>query len=260
MADLTDVEDHLVNAVSAAIYPNSTANPSVAGIDAMVYVGYPVPPQLDADLDPANPNPRAHITVNFLMDRDVSNILNGWQTVNINPPTLILTVNETAGTITVAGTVSTPQNCAIKVNSVTYHYAVQQNDTLQTIAANIAAIIPNATASLTVITIPNVYQLIARLGKTGQSINAVGQEQAIFRKAFSRAIQNYLNTNYRFNLPDTTGANISYKNSTQFDTYQKTIIYRRDLMYQVTYYTTLTSDYYTITDTPVNITNAPYID
>jgi hypothetical protein len=271
MADLTDVENYLVNTIAAAIYPDGTDEPSVAGIDAMVYAGSPSPSQLDADFSPSNTSVRAHITVNHLMDRDASDLLNGWQTVSINSPTLTLTVDDIANTITVGGVVSSPQNCAIKVNAIVYHYAVQIGDTLETIATNIAALIPNASALLTVITIPNAYLLITRVGKTGRAINAVGQQQAVFkisvlapsyiyRMSFSKAIQSYLDNNYRFVLPDTTGANMVYKNTRQFDDYQKTIIYRRDLMYQVTYYTTIERDFYTIIDTPINISYVPEIN
>lgn len=270
MADLTDVENYLVNAVSMAVYPNGTSNPSVAGINAMVYAGYPTPPQLDADFSPTNPSPRAHININFLMDKDSSNILNGWQTTNINAPTLTLTVNLQLGTITVGGIVSVPENCAITVNTKIYTYSVQSFDTLFSIAYNIAALIPNATVLDNVVTVPNAYLLLARIGSTGTAINAVGQQQAVFkitvlapsnayRTAFSAAIQGYLDANYRFTLPDTTGANLVYKTSKKFDEYQKTIIYRRDLMYQVTYYTTIQNTFYTIVDPVVNISDAKSI-
>jgi hypothetical protein len=270
MADLTDVENYLVNAITTAIYPNGSNNPSVAGIDAMVYAGNPVPSQLDIDLSPDNLVQRAHITVNFYMDKDASNLLDGWQTVTINMPSLTLSVNENAGTITVGGTVSTPINCVIKVNKLIYRYAVQQADTLQTVAANIAALIPNASSVSNVITVPNAYQLIAHTGSVGTAINAVGQQQAVFRitvlapsfiyrTAFSKAIQGYLDENYRLTMPDSTGANMSYKGTRQFDAYQKTFIYRRDLMYQVTYYTVLEREFYTITDTPINVSYVPEI-
>jgi hypothetical protein len=270
MADLTDVENALVSMVTTAVYPNSTASPSVAGIAAMIYAGNPVPDQLDTDFSPTNIAPRAHINVNFLMDRDASDLLDGWQVRTISTPSLTLTVDNATSTITVGGTVSVPINCAIKVNAVVYRYAVQQADTLQTVATNIAALIPFASVVGTVITVPNAYQLITKTGSIGTAINAVGQQQGVFkitvlapsfiyRTAFSKAIKGYLDANYRLTMPDSTGANMSYKGMRQFDTYQKTIIYRRDLMYEVTFYTTLVNNYYTIVDTPVNTTYVPNI-
>src|SRR5690242_4735388 len=50
MADQSDVEDALVELVSAALYPNGTSAGSVPGPDCRVYRGWPNSAALDADL------------------------------------------------------------------------------------------------------------------------------------------------------------------------------------------------------------------
>ena len=50
MADQSDVENALVNLVSAALYPNGTDEVSVPGPDCRVYRGWPNSAALDTDL------------------------------------------------------------------------------------------------------------------------------------------------------------------------------------------------------------------
>ncbi|WP_287496907.1 hypothetical protein [Pandoraea sp. CB10b_02] len=50
MADITEVAQALVDVLAQAAYPNGTAQPSVGNCPILIYQGWPVPQQLEADL------------------------------------------------------------------------------------------------------------------------------------------------------------------------------------------------------------------
>lgn len=50
MSDLSDVSNALVTLIASTLYPNGTGQPSVVVMPCVVYAGWPIPQQLDADL------------------------------------------------------------------------------------------------------------------------------------------------------------------------------------------------------------------
>lgn len=73
MADQTDVADALVTISAVAVYPNGTAQPSVAACDIIVYQGWPNPQTLDADLAAG----KCHISVFPQPGDTVTNVMMG---------------------------------------------------------------------------------------------------------------------------------------------------------------------------------------
>jgi hypothetical protein len=137
VADVSDVENVLVSALTQAIYPNGTGNPSVIGsLVRIPYRGWPVPADLDADLK----NGMVNVTV-FPQDNDkrTTKYPQKWYTLPFTEPRLELIV--AGNTITVAGIPSSPLNAAAIVNRVAYVYPVQLSDTLVSIATGLAALI-----------------------------------------------------------------------------------------------------------------------
>jgi len=59
MADITEVAQALVDVLAQAAYPNGTAQPSVGNCPILVYQGWPIPQQLEADLQAG----KVHISV-----------------------------------------------------------------------------------------------------------------------------------------------------------------------------------------------------
>ncbi|XLV72564.1 hypothetical protein ACKZDW_07905 [Ralstonia syzygii subsp. celebesensis] len=59
MADITEVAQALVDVLAQAAYPNGTAQPSVGNCPILIYQGWPVPQQLEADLQSG----KVHISV-----------------------------------------------------------------------------------------------------------------------------------------------------------------------------------------------------
>lgn len=263
MADLTDVENTLVTLAANAVYPNGTSQPSVAGVDVRIYPGWPLPANLDADLaaGKANvsiyPSPQEHVTTRF--DKQ-------YQQLSMNAATLTATVNNAGTTVTIGGAASTPQSVMVIVNGTGYAYAVQANDTLISIATNIAALIPGANSAGAVITISGAHSLIARIGVTGTSIREVKRQERVFwiitwaptniiRASIASAIDVVFAATERLSLPDGYYARLRPMGTRESDDPQKAHLYRRDLMYAVEYATTQTETDYAITDPITNITS-----
>jgi hypothetical protein len=262
MADLYDVEIALKNLVINAVYPNGTSSPSVANIPITIGVGWPKPIDLDEKLLDGG----AYVTVYAPngMERVVTQLPTDWQLVTINPATLTLTVNEAGTTVTVGGTVSTPHGCLIKVDSERYFYEVLSDDTLESIATALASLIPSATSVGEVISIPNAYKVTAKVGVKGTSARILERQEKQFqiitwafnpaiRATIGAALKVYFAKVYRFTLPDQFYAMMKYSRTSEFDDYQKTQLYRRDLFYLVNYPTTETQEFYNISDIPTSI-------
>lgn len=268
MADLSDVLNSLASIAESAVYPNGTSNPSVAGVDVRIYVGWPVPANLDADLALGKvnvsiyPSPSERPTTRFPIN---------WHESIINPATIILTLTDTT-TLTVSGTISTPQTCMVIVNGIPYAYSILPADTLTAIATGIAALIPGASSVGAVVTIAGAYKLVVRVSTAGTGIRELKRQERVItinvwaqsdplRTSVASAIDVVfsLPENERFVLPDNYYAILKYRGTRYEDMVEKSNLYRRDLMYTVEYPTTITEEQYTIADITANTEIVPEI-
>lgn len=172
MADLTDIENALVNLAAVAVYPNDLTQLSIAGVNIRVFPGWPLPDNLDADLATSKVN--VSIFPLNSMERNTNRFPADWKTTHINTPTLTLTVLN--NTMTIDGTISMSQICVVVVNYIDYAYTVQPNDTLNTIAAYLAALIPGAISKSAVVTIHGAYSLMVRISTIGTSVRELKQQ------------------------------------------------------------------------------------
>ncbi|MGJ7529850.1 hypothetical protein [Variovorax sp. GB1P17] len=259
MADMTDVANALVGIIAAAVYPAGTSQPPVGGVQAKIYQGWPSPADLQADLA-ATPS-IAHVSV---WPTDKTSVTTRrapeWQQLIAPAPTLTATV--TGATITMGGTVSIPQAVALIIDGKDYAYGVQANDTLNTIAAALAALVvvdQPASAAGAVLTIPNAHARIARIVANGTSAAEVARELRVFtvsiwancfgnREPLAKVIGPVLAALNHLSMPDGTGATVNYAGSRQIDTEQRQGIYRRDIDLAIEYGTIVTR-----TDTTVEI-------
>lgn len=255
MADLVDVENALVALISQVLYPTGVSGPrapSITGVPTVVYAGWPVSSQLDADLLALSENPangRMHVTV-FPpkgMERNTTRFQRQWQQVAPAVQTLTMTIN--GQTVTVGGTVSTPQNVMLLVGAPyqPYVYAVQPTDTLATIAVALAALVPGASAAGGVITLPSSAILTAaRVGATAKAIKEIRRQEKVFmicvwadtpahRDAAVQAIDVALADLSFLAFPDTDAGRLIYKSTNVDDQQSKANLYRRDLYYTVEY-------------------------
>lgn len=259
MADLSDVQNTLVNLIQTAVYPNGTGNPSIINAGVRIYAGWPIPAGLDSDLSNGISNINVFTTN---MERNTTRFQTDWQDSLINTATITLTVS--GNTITVGGTISTPQTCMVQASGGSYVYTVLNTDTLNSVAAGIAALIAGATSMGSIVTLPaSYYRISARVGVTGTSARELKRQERVFqicvwsntdanRTTLASAIDVLFAALERISLPDNFSARIKYISSTVIDDTEKQKIYRRDLRYSVEYATTQLETDYTITDSYIN--------
>ena len=263
MADYTDVQNELVAMAAAAIYPNGTSSAPASGYPTYVYAGWPNAQQLNSDLAALSATPptggRIHVSVFATnVERDVSRYF-PWQTSNSAPRTTLV-ITRQGPSITIAGTVSVPQSVVVNVAGTIHIYTVQANDTLATIAANVAAMIPGATVSNNIISSALLATLIpgsagiansvvtvsvfARAGGYGTVLTEYGRVARTFRTtiwahtpaaraATAIAIDQAFRQAPFIPLADGTQGRMKYRSSNQDDIAQRDGVYRRDLDYEV---------------------------
>jgi hypothetical protein len=269
MANISVVEDTLVNLISGILYPNGTSQPSIVPSvgNIRVYAGWPVPPSFEADMNAGN----AHITI-FPQNtgRNTTRFPQNWLPQTFTDPTITLTL--IGNQITIGGIVSIPQSCMIVVNGIGYAYGILETDTLDTIAAALALIVPNSSASGNVLTISSAISITPRVTSYGTSAKEIKRQECIFNVitwAFSRdtrtnvsdPVEIGLGALSRFLLPtDNFYCPIFYMGLKDHEELQKSIpIYRRDLMFRIEYPTIISEQFTNIEDVILDISNVNQI-
>lgn len=272
MADVIDVQNALVALIAQTLYPNGTSQPSIVAAPCKVYPGWPTQSQLDADLIAGT----HHVTVYpSPTERNTTRYPKAWQTLAITTPTLTLAVNGQQ--VTVGGAMPSPtfsaHNMALLVNGKNYTYAVQQTDTLASIATALAASVAvdfaGTTSAGAVITMPTAAHIQgAKVGTTGTSIREIRRQEKVFqitawcntpanRDAVVGPVDVALAATQFLTLADGTAARLIYKSTLVDDAKQKAKLYRRDLIYTVEYATTQTATNTQIVASQSNFSDQP---
>lgn len=261
MATLLQVLQTLTAQATIACYPNGTSQPSVTGKQISIESGFPIRSQQDADLIAGFSHVYLYPTDK---ERVVTKFERTFQPMQQSAATITLTVS--GQTVTVSGTISTPQAVMIISNNIGYGYQIQSGDTLNTIATNTALLIPGASSTGNVITIPASYSLIARVATNYTAATEISRVERIFniyvispnpvdRSMILDAIDVNFKQNYRLTLPDNFTGMVFYNNTILHDELEQYRAYKGWLGYMVQYPTTLTQNFTTITD-PFVITDA----
>jgi hypothetical protein len=251
MADLTDVAQALVDVINGALYPNGTSEASAINAACRVGRGWPLKGALDADLK------AKVLNVSVIpvpgMERNTTRYSTDWQT--LAQPVHSITATVTPTTVTLAGTVSVPQNVAVLVNGTAYIHAVQTGETLTSIATALAAQInvdTTASSAGAVITIAGAHALEARIGGVGIIARVLRSQQRLFqisvwasspeqRTAAAVIIDGAFAHLSFLTLSDGFAARITYQKTAENDRNMLDGLYRRDLDFLVDYATTETS-------------------
>ena len=269
MADITDVSSVLMTTIAGIVYPNGTSQPSITGAAVAVLIGWPDAVQLRADLAANKVNVSIFPQPNML--RIVDSAMSDWSAPTAPVNTITLTLS--GQTVTVGGTVSTPQNAALVVDNKAYVYAVQAGDTLAGIATALAALVnvdQTATAAGTVVTIPGAKYISPRVGGQGVAVRETRRQEQGYqitvwancfdqRDPIAAAIDSALSGIPHLTLADQSAA-LRFKSSRQDDSQQKEGIYRRDLMYAVEFSTFASQTLTQITATVENVSAGPSLD
>lgn len=245
MADMTDVADALAALITGAIYPNGVGAPSLTGVPVTIYQGWPNAATLDKDMKLPG---RVHVSVWPLPTERVTESLTAESVDAVFLPATVLgTVS--GNTVTLSGSITSGQNVALLIDQAPYTYCIGAGDTLASVAASLAGIISQgrtASSSGATVTIPGAKSISAREGGTGESLRLLERREKLFqisvwapkpsiRDPLASAIDVALNDSSRLMMPDGIPAVLRYRSSVQHDDFQKTGIFRRDIMYAVEY-------------------------
>jgi hypothetical protein len=248
MADQSDVETALVALASAALYPRGVDADSVCGQPCRVYRGWPNPLALDADLAAG----RVNVSV-FPMDGATRNTTRYGDDWLAAPPPATLTVAVAGNAVTFGGTADPDQLAGIAAGGHSYVYRTQVNDTPPVVAANLAAL---ARADFLVqlvgatLALPGAHDLIGRVVADAASLKQVRRQSQRFsviswcndpavRDTVAAAIDTALASLRFIALPDGTQGRLIYAGGATLDQSQDAALYRRDLLYDVEYATTI---------------------
>ena len=268
MANISDVEQTLVNLISAAIYPNGTTSPSAILVNSQsypcrVYRGWPDPDTLDSDLAAGNVN----ISVFNLpgMDQNTTRFLPVTQSPTGVIPSAELTFTVVNNTVNVGGTINPGEAATLKVDYLPYSYAVLNTDTLTSVAVALAALIPHASVSGTLITIGgNIFDLQAFVSVPVLMQVELSRQKKIFqitcwcslptvRDVVGPLVDIQLKDYRRIVLPDNSYARLIYRGVNEIDQMTKQKLYRLDLRYEVEYITSQSETDNTVTNFAVDI-------
>lgn len=263
MASLADVLNAVTSLLQPIIYPSGINQPSIAGVPVRIYAGWPNPQQLDVDLKAAT----CHVSVYPRNEeKNTTRFSPDFELVSVATATVTLTQNGQQ--ITVGGAMPSPftaHNLAIISNGTPYVYTLLSSDTLTSAAASLAALIPSATASNGVITLPNSANITAvRVGVTGTAYSELRRQQRNFqftvwadtptnRDSIANAMDSALSALRFIALPDSSKARIIYQSSPMTDSFQGEKLYRRDFIYSIEYGTFQTETETQITAEQLNL-------
>ncbi len=250
MADLSDVETAIANAVEAIIYPKGTNAPSVLGSVVRVYRGWPNPAALNNDLAAGAvnltifPDPKAHRITTRLIDPPAPSA----------PVLPTLTVTVSGQTATFGGIANIGQIAGLLIDNAAFVHRTQSGDTPEGVAATLAAYISTnriALASGAKVTIPGAGSVIGRVvADQSAQLETRRQVQTLrltcwcptpeLRDEAASALDRGLSQIAFLPLPDTSSARLRNSGTRVFDQSQNANLYRRDLLLEVEYATTIT--------------------
>ncbi len=246
MADLSDIEDALVGLVVEATYPGGPGSPCVVpGIAELnAYRGWPDAPTEDASLAAGVVNATVYSVPGAA--RNLTRYLSEFREASRAPVTLTVTV--AGNTATFGGTGGSGQIVAVLLNGQVN--GVQASALPEDVASALAAIVPGASASGAVLTVPAAADFEVRVGAPITLAREVRRQSQIFRitlwcptpelrDAAATVIDGALADYDGLFIPlrDGTSGLVAYHGTFPDDTGQKSGIYRRDLRYSVEYAT-----------------------
>ena len=160
MADISDIETALVKLIGGVLYPSG--DPTIDGIKspvtgaaARIYRGFPLASQFEKDV--ANGSSHVGVYPEHGMTRDTTRYAPVWQQLSVKAPTVTAVV---AGlTVTFAGTAAAGHVVGVQfgtgslLTGKAYRYTTASTGT--TAAAGLASLIPGASSSGAVLTLPS---------------------------------------------------------------------------------------------------------
>jgi hypothetical protein len=233
VADTSDIEAALVSLLVGAVYPNGTSSPSTINQTVSIERGWPTEAQIRNAGQQGIQLIRVHAVTGMSADNET--FFRSWTDLPQPSPTMaaaaiagsvdsgawnnpaILAYNTIGGygplvlySVTLSG--STTAGEIVAVNDAATH-VVQTGDTLESVAASIAALIPGATSSGAIVFAPPSPPVSVGVYTPGTSTMEVGRVKQVFnisvwatspllRDQLLSSIVPALAFNYRLTAPD----------------------------------------------------------
>ena len=249
MADQSDVEATLASLVTGILYPAGTNAASVLGSVCHIYRGWPNPAGLGTDLAAGN------LTVTVMPDAGSFRVTTRYldPPTNLTPAAPTLTVTVSGQTATIGGTASPGQVAGLIVDRAAFVHRTEAGDTPALVAAILASYIRGtriAQVSGPSITIPGAGLLVGRVVADQTALAETRRQIQAFRIAcwcpdpttrdsLATLLDTALSQDSFIALPDNTQARLRLSRSITFDQSQNANLFRRDLIFNVEYATTV---------------------
>jgi hypothetical protein len=248
LADLSDVETALAALAMTVAYPQGGNGPSLTGKPIRVYRGWPLTGALGLDLAAGI----ANVSV-FAVPGATRNTTRWGPVVYTTQGLASLTVEVSGTSVSFGGTGGAGQLAGILVDGVVCAYRLQAGDTPALVAAVLAQDIRAGRTcwlSGATLTVPGATRLIGRTGADAGTVTEWGRQEQGFRVSawcpdpVTRDLvcaglgAAFAPTGF-LTLADGTGGRVRYRSTSSFDEAQDAQLYRRDLIYDVDYATTV---------------------
>lgn len=248
MADFSDVEQALVDCVSAALYPDGVDAGSTTGSACRVFRGWPVSAQLAADLSQGT----ANVSVFSLPGGRTTT---RWPVEDSTLPAVAaLQVVVTGSSATFSGTVSVGQLAGILISGRSYVYRTRDGDTLGVVLAALRDLIQGDHAVVILggtLMLPGLTHLVARTGSDSPVQSELRRQEKRVRVSIwsgspeqrdvvAGMVDGALAGIDFLPLADGTAARLRSEGGTVLDNQEEAAgLYRRDLVFAVEYATTV---------------------
>ena len=249
MADQSDVENALVSAITAILYPNGLSSAGLLAQTVKIYRGWPNTASLRADLAASTLNvsvfPKADAS------RNTTRWADGLVATSSMAPSLAVSVSGTNATFT--GSAATGQLAGLLVDSLAVVHRTVAADTPDLVAATLGQMIRTqriALVSGATVTVPGAGLLLGRVVADQPVLRWTRSQLQQFRiscwcpdptsrDSVASAIDNALASLCFIDLSDGSSGRLRYVGTTEFDQSQDAALFRRDLTYSVDYLTTV---------------------
>ena len=246
MADASDVEDALADAIAVALGLDANGFSPAVGLSCRVTREWPNDEELTADLAARVLN----VTVTSLpgVSRETTRYPEHWRP--LSHPVTTVTATLVGQTLTLAAPAGpmTQQLVGIRLGTVPYVYETVASDAPASIAVALAALIPDATATGAALTLP-LGPVTFRTAGFAPLFRETRRQRASLKAAFwapdgttrdiaCKVVDGALAALHFIPLVDGTACRLRGEGSYVSDTDQKAGLWRRDLRYGVEYPTT----------------------
>jgi len=262
LADIADVLDALEQIARTACYPNGTSLPSVSGKPIDVAQGW----VLSEDLDAGLPQGMTFVTV-YAVPSSTAKLpvpLSGSSDGVVVAPVHGMSAVVSDLSFTLSGVPTLGEYATVIVGAYAYSYPAAAGDTVQIVAAALAAQIPGAAVSGSTVSLRSGPSITVRIGAPatmGRTIDRERQNVILGvwapnpsdRTVVAAALRVAVAQNLTIVLPDTSEALLIAQGMNQTDKNQLELAWRRDLTVQVTFDTLETYPAYEVTSVDVTL-------